>query len=74
MANFPNLLLKSAYFSILLVEFSIYGPNWLIFLLNKTKKMNKIKKYADFYQAGKISVQLDVEYYKTGENAKIWKT
>ncbi len=31
--------------------------------MNNTKKMNKIKKYADFSQARKISTQLDDEYY-----------
>ncbi len=35
--------------------------------------MNKIKKYADFDPARKISVQLDDEYYENGENATIWK-
>ncbi len=35
--------------------------------------MNKIKKYADFGQIGKISVQLDGEYYENGENAKTQK-
>ncbi len=33
----------------------------------------KSKNYADFGQIGKISVQLDDEYYKNGENAKIRK-
>ncbi len=41
--------------------------------MNKTKKMSKIEKYTDFAQAGKISVQLDNEYYENGENTKIRK-
>ncbi len=41
--------------------------------MNETKEMNKNKKYADFGQIGKISIQLDDEYYKNGENAKIRK-
>ncbi len=32
-----------------------------------------MKKYADFGQAEKISIQLDDEYYKNGENVKIRK-
>ncbi len=35
--------------------------------------MNKIEKYDDFGQIGKISLQLDNEYYKNGENAEIRK-
>ncbi len=35
------------------------------------KKWIKSKKYADFGQAGKISVQLDDEYYENEEDAKI---
>ncbi len=42
--------------------------------MNKTKKKtNKSKKYTDFGQARKISVQLDDEYYENGENAKFQK-
>ncbi len=40
--------------------------------MNKTTKMNKIKKYADFGQIWKINIQLD-DYYENGENAKIQK-
>ncbi len=43
------------------------------FFTNKTKNMIKIEEYTHFAQAGKISVQLDDEYYKNGENAKIQK-
>ncbi len=39
----------------------------------KPKKGIKLKKYADFDQIGKISVQLDGEYYKNGEIVKIRK-
>ncbi len=35
--------------------------------------MNKIEKYADFGQVGKISVQLDDEYYENEENTEIQK-
>ncbi len=31
----------------------------------------KLKKYEDFGETGKISFQLDDEYYKNRENAKI---
>ncbi len=42
--------------------------------MNKTKKKwIKSKKYADFGQIGKISVQLDDGYYENDENAKIRK-
>ncbi len=39
----------------------------------KPKKWIKLKKYTDFGQAGKISVQLNDEYHKNGENGKIQK-
>ncbi len=39
----------------------------------KPQKLIKSKKYADFGQIGKISVQLDDDYYKNGENAKLQK-
>ncbi len=35
--------------------------------MNKIKKLMKSKKYADFGQIGKISAQLDDEYYENGE-------
>ncbi len=41
--------------------------------MNKTKKIYKIKKCADFGQAGKISVQLGDEYHENVKNVKIWK-
>ncbi len=39
--------------------------------MNETKKMKKIKKNAYFGQIGKITVQLNDEYYKNGKTAKI---
>ncbi len=41
--------------------------------MNKPKKRIKSKKYADFGQIVKISVQLDDKYYKNDQNAKIRK-
>ncbi len=45
----------------------------LLFWWIKPKKWIKLKKYTDFDQAEKISVQLDDEYYENGGNTKIWK-
>ncbi len=73
-ANFPIYDWNRHIVLILFVNFPTYGQNWLIFLKNKInkKKLIKSKKYDDFGQVEKISVQLD-EYYKNGENAKIRK-
>ncbi len=45
----------------------------LLFLGIKPEKWIKSKKYNDFGQPGKISVQLDDDYYQNGENAIIRK-
>ncbi len=43
---------------------------YLFFWWIKSKKWIKLKKYADFGHARKISDQLDDEYYKNGKMLK----
>ncbi len=61
------------FFSILFVEFPTYDWNQHTFYWCIKPEWIKLKKYADFGQISKISVQLDYEYYENGENAKIRK-
>ncbi len=69
---FPPIRVKSIY-NWNPVNFQLMAKIDLFFLWIKPKKLIKSKEYTDFGQAGKISIQLDDEYYENGGNTKIQK-